>query len=301
MPVVEVWQLDQQHRRLQLVEPEVAADHRVVVLRLHAVHAQLLQPRRQRLVVGRAQPAVAEGTQVLGREEREAADVAEAADPPAAPVLGADRLRRVLDDPQPEARGQFRDRVHVGGLAVEVHRHDGLDAAAGDPVDQLTVAGLAQRLEELTEPEGLEVVGDRVDVEVDRARAGAGDRPAGGEEGVGTGEDLVTRPDVERHQRHEQRVGARRDADAVLRPAVGRDLLLQLAHGGTEDEHLRLGDVQHGCIELGLEGAVLGLEVEQRDVELLGAVHGRYPAGPGVKRQPGIVPPRDRPGKGGAT
>ena len=50
-PGVEVLQLDHEHGGLQLVEPKVAADQRVVVLRLAAVHAQDAHALVQRAVV----------------------------------------------------------------------------------------------------------------------------------------------------------------------------------------------------------------------------------------------------------
>ena len=51
--------------------------------------------------------------------------------PDAAPVvLGAVRLARVLDDQQPVALRDLQDRIHVGRLAVEMDRHDGLRSLA---------------------------------------------------------------------------------------------------------------------------------------------------------------------------
>ena len=64
----EVRQLDPQHRRLQRVEPEVAADPLVEVLRLRAVIAQQPDFVRERRVVGRDQAGVAERAEVLARE-----------------------------------------------------------------------------------------------------------------------------------------------------------------------------------------------------------------------------------------
>src|SRR5262245_47725965 len=77
-PVVEILELDDQYRGLQLVEAEIAADHGVVVLRLPTMHAQDLQLLRENGVVRRAHARVAERAEILRREERQATDVADA-------------------------------------------------------------------------------------------------------------------------------------------------------------------------------------------------------------------------------
>jgi hypothetical protein len=110
----------------------------------------------------------------------------------------------------------------------------------------------------------VEVEVHRVDVKEDRARADACDGPAGREERVRARDDLVAGPDSVSHECDEERIGARGKADAMLRAAVGGDLGLECAHLGTQDEHLRRRDLEHRGVELGLQRAVLRLEVEQR-------------------------------------
>ncbi len=68
-PVIEMLELDVQHRRLQLIDAEIATDEGMVVLGLAAVHPQDVHPLRQGGVVGDAHPGIAEGAQVLGRKE----------------------------------------------------------------------------------------------------------------------------------------------------------------------------------------------------------------------------------------
>ena len=61
-------------------------------------------------------------------KERQAADVADAAGAPAVGERGADRLRGVFDDREPiAARAMLHERVDVGHLAVQVHRHQRFD------------------------------------------------------------------------------------------------------------------------------------------------------------------------------
>ena len=71
-------------------------------------------------------PAVAERAQVLRRVEREAAGAPEG--PRGHPVLSrADRLRGVLEEPEPVARGERAERAHVGESPEEVHGQDADD------------------------------------------------------------------------------------------------------------------------------------------------------------------------------
>ena len=96
-------------------------------------------------VVGDARAGIAERAEILGREERQAADVADGAGAPALRVLRADGLRRIFDDAQAVAPRDRHDARHVGHLAVQVHRHERAHAAAGGAIDQHAVARLAAR------------------------------------------------------------------------------------------------------------------------------------------------------------
>src|SRR5437016_11029549 len=64
-PVVETLELHAEHRRLQLIEPEIPADERVVVLWLPAVHAQHLDAIGERRIVGDAHARSEEHTSEL--------------------------------------------------------------------------------------------------------------------------------------------------------------------------------------------------------------------------------------------
>src|SRR5690606_9260801 len=119
-PSVEIPELNAQDRGLQSVEPEIAADHGVVVLRLAAVNAQHPQLLGELGVVGDAHPPVAERAEVLAREERKAADIAEAAGAPPVRERRADRLRRVLDDGETEITGDRGQAVHIRHLAEKM-------------------------------------------------------------------------------------------------------------------------------------------------------------------------------------
>src|SRR5581483_3955187 len=90
-------QLDAEERRLERVDPEVAAHELVEVLRLRAVRAQDAGPLGEGVVLGREEPRVPEGSEILGREEGIAAKFAERPRG-AALVARRERLGRVLDD-----------------------------------------------------------------------------------------------------------------------------------------------------------------------------------------------------------
>ena len=91
----------------------------MVVLRLHAVVAELADAFGQTAVVRKNHSAVAEPAEILGREEAQARAVAEVADLHAA-ARGAYRLRAVLYDGYRAGGGDFADSLHLGALAVEV-------------------------------------------------------------------------------------------------------------------------------------------------------------------------------------
>src|SRR3989441_4557369 len=116
-PAIEIAQLHEQHRRLKLVEPEVAADHFVVIPRSGSMDAQDLEARSQGRIVRGAQATVPEGAEILAGKEREAPDIADAAGAPAAGVRGSDSLRRVFDDLQAVPRRQLHEALHVRHLA----------------------------------------------------------------------------------------------------------------------------------------------------------------------------------------
>ena len=91
------------------------------------------------LVVGRDGSRFAAGAQVLAGIEAERRGCAQR--PGLAPalllareVLGAVRLAGILDDQQVVLAGEIQDRIHVGHLPVQVHRHDRGHRPAGAPV-----------------------------------------------------------------------------------------------------------------------------------------------------------------------
>ena len=187
-----------QHRGLQRIQPEIAADGLMVVLRFAAVIAHQSDARGERRVVRRHQSGVAERAEVLARKEREAAAVAERSG--LTPAIGrADRLTCVFDHRDVARARDLQQRLHVDRLSVQVDRDD----------------RFRTRRERAVQAPGGHVERHRIDVGQHRRGANARDAAGGGEERIGRGDDFVARTDAERHQRGEDRVGAGRYADRV--------------------------------------------------------------------------------------
>ncbi len=239
--------LHPKHCRLQRVDPEVPADQAMVILPLGAMGAQQPQPIGELVAAGGDEPCVAERAEVLAREEREATGQPERSGVPAADGA-AERLRRVLDDRHGCGSRHLENRVHVGALPVEMHGHDRARA----------------RCDRRADSGRIEVVGLRVDVHQHRPGAAADDGAGGGEKRVSAGDDLVAGTDAERHQGHEQRVGAGGDADGVPHPDHRRQLALEPLDFGPENEPLAVADARDRGQRLVAELEPLRREVQQR-------------------------------------
>ena len=111
----------------------------------------------------------------------------------------------------------------------------------------------------------VDVERDRIDVDEPRRRADARDAAGGREERERRRDDLVAGTDAERHQRDEQRVGARRQADGVRDAEVGRHLALERLDLGAADEPLAVGDPRHRGEDFVADRPVLRLQIQERD------------------------------------
>ena len=230
---------------------------------------------RQAVVAGDDHPAVADAAEVLRGKEGQAPHRRQGAGEAAVLEHRPQRLSGILDDGNPDPAGQCEDARHVAALAVEMDRHDGLHAA-------LHAGGE-------TGPHALErrraqVVTGGIDVHEDRHRVQPRDDPRGGEEGVRRGEDVIAGADLERHERGEERVGARRHPDPVPRADVVRHGLLEDRYLRAHDELLGLEHAVDGLADLVLDRRVLGLEIEQRDLHRVGLLSAN-----GSTRSPSIV------------
>ena len=138
------------------------------------------------------------------------------------------------------------DRAHLGGLAVKMDGDDRLGSRCDGRLDLRRV----------------DVVGVGLDVHEDRPGTGPPDRARRGEEGVGRGDHLVSRPDAHGQQRQQEGVGARGATDSARQPAILGHLGLEPGDFRPEHEHLALEHLADDRLDLIADGLVLRLQVE---------------------------------------
>lgn len=248
-PSIEELHFDLQDGGLQRVDTRIDADKLVDVLGASAVEAGLGENAGQRGVVGRDHAAVAPAAEVLAGIETEAAHGADGA-AAAAFVLGADGLGRVLYDDGAMTGSNLEEGVHVGGAAKQMHGLDG-------PNVPMAPQGILDLI-------GVEVHGEGVDIDEDGFDADAGERAGGREERVGSGDDLVAWPQLERHPGKQEGVAAGGAADGVAGLCVASDLTLELTHGRAHDEALRVDEGKDFREHLLTDGGMLRYQIEQR-------------------------------------
>ena len=156
------------------------------------------------------------------------------------------RLGRVVEDRHARRVADRRDLGDRRGAAEEVngdHRPRG-------------------RRDRVVQPRRIQAARALVDVDEDRPRPREHDRLERREERERHGDHLVARADAERAQGEQQRVGAARDAHAVLRAAVGGELLLEGGQLGAQDEAAGGRDAAEELLRLRLDGFELNREVD---------------------------------------
>jgi hypothetical protein len=217
VPFVEVLQLGAEHSGLQVVQAAVVA-HAVAGSLIGPVVAQLADFAVHILVVGNHRAAIAKTAEVLLGDEAGADGVAQFADSEAVSA-SADPLRIVFHDQQIVAVGDLAEGLHVGGLAIEMNRDQGLGAGRD--------GGFHLRR--------IEAIGARVGVDKYSGCAGDPDGLGGGEEGVGGGDALIAGANPEGQERKPERVGSVGDADGELHSVIFGQLLLEPQEHGTHD------------------------------------------------------------------
>jgi hypothetical protein len=243
------FELGQDDGALQCVHAPAHTHAGVYIALALAMHANFAHGLGQVVVVGEDGTTVAIAAQGLAREETGATDGAEVA--ALAPLVGgAEALCSVFDHRQVAVfGGNGVDGVHVCGLAVQAHRHDGL----GFDRD----LGLNQTCVDVA----------RVGFDVHKHGLGAEqhDYLGRGHKSKGRGDDLVTGLYIQGHEAHEQGLGAAGYRDAVLRAREGRELFFQLFNLGTHDVLTMFQHRVNAGLDLRLERLILGFEVDEGD------------------------------------
>ena len=247
--MVEARELGEEHGALQGVHAAADSDAGVDVALALAVDADFAAGLGELVVAGENGTAVAVAAERFAGEEAGAAEGAEVA-ASVALVGGAEALGGIFDDGDVAmAGGDGVDGVHVGGLAVEADRQDGL-GAVGDP-------GFDQG--------GVDVAGVGFDIDEDRFGAEQDDDFGGGDKGEGSGDDFIAGADAEGHEADEQGFGAAGDGDAVFGAGVGGEVLFEFADFGAEDVLAVVQYAMQVAFKLRPDGVLLGLEVDEVD------------------------------------
>src|SRR5262249_29767535 len=109
----------------------------------------------------------------------------------------------------------------------------------------------------------------RLDVDEDRPRAQAPDRAGGGKEAIRRRDDLVARPDPERHQGNQQGVGSRRDAHRMRGAAVRGELFFDRRLLRPKNESLAFEHARNRRVHFAADARVLCFEVESRNAHAM--------------------------------
>jgi hypothetical protein len=235
------------HRGLDVIEAKIEANLGMHVLVEPAVVADPAAPNRHGVVIGHDHAAVAHHVEILRRIEGKGARATEAADLLVLP-LGAVSLRAIFEQPEPVRLAQRLDAGEIRGLPVEVHGHEAHRARRDPGGGVPNVHGVAV-----------------VDVDEDRRGAGEADRLDGGERRVRGHEHLVARSRPERLHQHPDRRRRARGQDGVLGAVVRRELVLERAAFGTQDVLAGIDRLQHGPLDLVVDGGTGERNRHQRD------------------------------------
>ena len=205
--------------------------------------------------------------EVFGRIEAERTDHTHRAGLPRGAVfrriLGADRLGGVLDHGEGEAPGNLIDRIHLAAQTEKVHRNNRPNDSTSRIEQLVRFIFVATVFQKIRDGRRRDVQSDRIDINQDGGSAQPRDAAGGRKKGVAGRDYGVVRPDLQRHQDVEQRVGSRRDADRVPGAAVVRQRALKFLHLRAQDETLRPQDLVE-LTAIGSAAAGMFAQVEQR-------------------------------------
>ena len=190
---------------------------------------------RQRRVIGQCRAAL-RGRDDLHRMKAENRDVGAAAAPDAAiPVGCADRVRCILDDPEPVAVREPADRGDVRGKSGEVHRHHHLR--------QCSVA--LRSLELRRQRRGIQVEGLRIDVDEVHFRAAQPAAVGARDEGVRRRPEPIPGPEPERKACDVECAGGAVHRHGMRRARCVSERLLESRNRGPLGEEVAPEDLEH--------------------------------------------------------
>ena len=114
-------QLDSQYGALQTIHSVVVSHQRMLIFSLLAPVTQHAYSVGIVGVVSCDHAALSVRPEILARIEAKATQIADSPNSTTL-VLRAMSLRRIFDHNQTMAPGDFQNRIHISGLAIEMHR-----------------------------------------------------------------------------------------------------------------------------------------------------------------------------------
>jgi len=221
------FQLAKADGRLHVGEAEIVAKFGVVeaAVREEAEIAQASCLLRIGGVIGEDHAAFAGGDELVG-VKAEDADVAQAAtafplgdwSAPAGEIFGPVDLGGVFDDLEIVFFGEFQDRVHVHGMAIDMHGHNGF---------QLPVALFYFCFDLFPDLNHVHAPSAGIAIHKDRNAAVVDDRLGTGDDGEGGHNDLVARFQANAADSRLEGRGAIAHGDAVFHAAIRGPFLLE--------------------------------------------------------------------------
>ena len=154
-------------------------------------------------------------------------------------------MGRIFDHGNAIRLGDIENRVHVGTLAEEMHRHDRLRPTRDLLFDFVSI----------------DVVRQRVDIREHGRRPESGHGAGRGKERERRHDDFIAGADIESREGQQERIGPIGTTDGVVRPAIFGGFGLERGHFRAKDHLAGLQDANHGSVDLVLKRDVLALNI----------------------------------------
>ena len=244
MPPFKILQLHLENSRLERIEPTVNAENFVVVLlpgSMHDDHSRLFSKEG---VVRHNHSGIAEGSQVLAREET---DGTKGSDTPhfASLVFRPHGLCSILDNGDSVLVRDRHDLVHGTRLPVQMNGDNG----PGLLCDGRFNSGR------------IDIIGGRIDLHVHGLRADQSNGFGRRHERKGSCDDFIPVADSQRHHRNLQRVGPGSTTDRILDMKVRGNGGFKLADLLPHDIVTGIEHPMNSLVDLRFDFLVLGYQV----------------------------------------
>src|SRR3989338_6701775 len=210
IPLIKKFQFFVKHCGLERIKPRIIPENFMLVLSDTAVVSKLPRFYREILIIRNNHSRVSIRSQILPGVKTKAAKIAECSDFFPA-VFGPVRLTCVFDDLEVVRTRNPQDRVHIRGLAIEMHR------------DNRFCMGPNPRFKR----RNIKISCFRIYVNEHRGSSGMNNRACGCNKRRRDHNSLVSRLYVERSKRQKNRIGAVCNSDGEPRPEIARETIFK--------------------------------------------------------------------------